>query len=141
MAARKRVDPKSVPTNGSVNPERLQRRNPERHYVWVNPNDDDGGVEGYLANGYELERRTEDGVIAPRGAAKDDGVWTFKGQKLMSCPLEDEEARRADGQAISDRIDQRILRDGQIEDGMRGRGYRLGVDKSQTSAPEVEYGV
>lgn len=137
MPARKRIDPKSTPADGSRHPERVLKRDPAKHYVWVNPNDEDCGVSSYLANGYEIERQSADGVLVPRGNAK-DGVWTFKGQVLMSCPLEDEEARRAEGQSMADAVDRRILRDGQIEDGLRGRGYRLGVDGSQTSKPYTE---
>src|SRR5256885_6878653 len=107
MAARKRVDPKSVPTDGYRHPEKILNRDPARHYVWVNPNDEDCGVSAYQANCYEFERHTEDGVVVPRGSVKEDGVWTFKGQKLMSCPLEMFQAAYEQGQSYSDAMDRR----------------------------------
>lgn len=137
--ARKRIDPKSTaPDGGAANPERLLKRDPSRYYVWVNPNDDDTGCQSYLADGFRMEEKVEGGVIAPRGSTKDDNVWTLKGQKLMSCPLEERQDRDSAGQAVSDSVDRRILKQGNIEDGLRGRGYRLGVDGSQTTAPFVE---
>lgn len=138
--ARKRIDPKSTaPDGGAANPERILNRKRDRYYTWANPNDEDTGCASYEADGYVFERREEGGVIVPRGSTKEDGIWTFKGQKLMSCDLADREAIVAAGQANSDGIDQRMLKRGNIEDGLRGRGYQLGVDPRE-SAPFAEEG-
>lgn len=137
MPARKRIDPKSVPTDGYRQAERVLNQDPNYHYVWVNPNDEDCGVASYLADGYEFVRKGDQEQV-PRGHVKEDEVWTFKGQKLMRCLAAERDERVSAGQDGVDAIERRMLRDGNIEDGLRGRGYRLGVDSSRTSGPFVE---
>jgi len=145
--ARKRHDPQSTAPDGYRQYDKLLRRDTGRHYVLVNPNDQIAGVTAYEADGYRLETKTEDGVRPVFGVAK-DGVWQVMGQVLMSCPVEDYEARMASGQSLSDRIDERMLKRGNLEkDGFRGRGYTVGVNTSlghadeRMSAPFVEEGV
>lgn len=128
--ARPRKDPKSTAADGFRDHGRLLRRDPHRHYVFVNPNDELAGVSAYEAAGYSVESVTDDGVRPVVGNGK-DGVWHVLGQVLMSCPIEDFEERVADGQKISDAFDARMLKQGNIEkDGFRGRGVSLGVNTS-----------
>jgi len=145
MAARKRIDPKSRPADGRRNYDGVINADPSRKYVWVNPNDEATGVSAYEGMGYVLERKREGGPRAAVGKAVAEGeVVTSMGQYLMSCPLEDFEAETAAGQLRADALDRRILKDGGIEDGLRGQGFRMGVDRNPdiTSAPytEIEQG-
>ena len=141
---RPRRDPKRTAADGFRQFERLERRDPNRHYVLVNPNDEISGVSMYEAAGYTIEQYTEGGVRAPLGNHK-DGAWHVMGQVLMSCAIEDLRATEAAGQAYSDQIDNKMLKSGNIEkDGFRGRGYSVGVNTSvgradeRMGAPSVE---
>ena len=128
--ARKRNDPRSTAADGFRDYGKLLRRDPNRHYVLVNPNDPIAGVGTYEAEGYGIEPVVEGGVRPVVGNSK-DGAWHVMGQVLMSCPIEDFEEKTARGQGFSDAIDARMIKQGNIEkDGFRGRGVSLGVNRS-----------
>lgn len=135
MAARKRHDPPSTAADGYRPFDRLQGFDPNRHYVYANPNDEQTGVDFYLSLGYELERYRPDGPRPIGGKdAKDGEIITRLGQHLVSCPMEDRTATYAAEQAEADRFDRRVLKDGNIDDPMRGRrrGHSIGVDPRET---------
>lgn len=142
MPARKRIDPTSRPADGRRPADRISGADPTRHYVFANPNDEETGVAAYEAMGYEVEKVRAGGPRSAVGkTVTEGGNVTSKGQILMSCPMEDKEARDADGQAIATGWEKRILRDGNVDDGFRGRGrMQIAVDPDKTAAPTVEYG-
>lgn len=141
MAGRKRHDPVSRPADGFRGWDRVKNLDPNRHYVLTNPNDDDTGTAYYVgALGYEIEHERPGGPKSAVGrTVKEGDAVTAGGQVLVSCPLEEKRARDAQGWAFADAMDRRILRDGNIEDGLRGRGYTMGVHRSET-APFAEEG-
>lgn len=139
--ARKRVDPKSQPADGFRAWDRFHNLDEDRKYVCANPNDEMSGVEMYLALGYEIELKRPGGPRPFIGKTVADGqAVTVNGQVLMSKPLDAFEAEEVrPGQARADALDRRILKDGNIEDGLRGQTHRIGVDRDQTSAAFVEH--
>lgn len=141
MAARTRHDPASKPADGRMD-SRIRQQDPNRHYVWTNPADQDTGTDSYMQMGYEVERHGPD---APKtfGGRKigDDDAIMFKGQVLVSCPIGDYAEREGVGQAQIDALDRKILKRGSIEDGLRGPGLEVGIDMKNTSAPVEELGV
>jgi len=86
----------------------LSNKDPERHYVLVDPNNKIGyGVQNYEARGYRTEIRTQDGVYFTRGGMRQEGsdVLMCMDLVLMSCSAEDKEERRQAGLAKTDRRD------------------------------------
>lgn len=141
MAGRKRHDPVSRPADGRRPYGEVLNRDPGRQYVWTNPNDEQTGTESYKAAGFEVETRRADGPRAAIGKAIAEGeAITTNGQILVSRPIEEKEAEDAAGWAIADGWDRRILKDGNVEDRLRGRGVSLGVDRRETSSFETEHG-
>lgn len=143
-ARRPRIDPRSRPPDGARPWDKLVNADPDRHYVYVDPNSEMYGTDFYESIGYEQEVRTEGGVRPAVGKTKGDSgnAITVMHQILMSCPLE----VKADldrfgvggsgGQERIDKIERKILKPGGI-DGLRGmHGYFDVVD--ETSAPRVE---
>jgi hypothetical protein len=120
--ARKRVDPMFRPPSGVQPWERLTNLDPDRHYVWVNPNEPSTGAEYYAGLGYEPEKYRKDGP-KPRVAHmfSEGSTITCQGLVLMSCPMEHRLQMDADGQARVDAYEARIVRPGGI-DGFRGMG-------------------
>lgn len=140
MAGRKRIDPKSTPADGFRPWDRVTSRDPGRHYVLTNPNDEETGTSYYTGVlGYDVEHVRAGGPRAAIGKTMAEGAAvTSGGQILVSCPIEEKEARDQQGWRYADAMDRRILRDGNVEDGLRGRGYALGVDRKETSEPFAE---
>jgi len=137
--ARKRVDPKSTAADGRRNYEGVKNADPTREYIWANPNDEMTGVPSYEGRGFEIELRRPDGPVAAIGKTPGEGQPIMSlGQVLMSRPREEADIEHQAGQLLADALDRRILKDGNIEDGLRGQGFRLGVDQRETSKPFVE---
>jgi len=139
--ARKRKDPTSRSADGYRAYDQIEDLDPTRDYKLVNPNDELSGVEVYEAMGYEIETRRPGGPRPKIGKTVTDGqAITVLGQVLMSRPIEVAQAEYEAGQKRADALDRRILKDGNIEDGLRGQGLRLGVDRDPnfTSGPFVE---
>lgn len=137
--ARKRIDPVSRPADGRRADDHLRNADPNRHYVFANPNDEGTGVESYLSQGYEIEKRRPDGPRPLAGKTVGDGeAITVRGQILMSRPLDVHEAELAQGQAIADSWDRRIRKSGGLEGDARGPGFRIGIDRPNTSDSFVE---
>lgn len=135
MAGRKRHDPISRPADGYRPIDRVKNLDPNRHYVLTNPNDEEVGTPFYTdVLGYEVETVRADGPRAAIGrTVKEGSAVTSLGLVLVSCPKEEKDARDAKGWAMSDAIDRRILKSGNIEDGLRGRGFAVGVDRRETA--------
>lgn len=141
MAARKRIDPPSTPADGYRQLDRVDGRDPNRVYVFANPNDPETGVEAYKAEGYEVERSRPDGprLFAGNGVATGSEI-TRKGQILMSAPRQVKEALQVAAWAEADGYDRAILAHGNVEGGadpMRGEArYRTRVVSEQTVEEE-----
>lgn len=135
MAGRKRIDPVSKPVDGYRPWDRIKNLDPNRHYVLTNPNDEDTGTGFYTGHlGYEVETVRVGGPRAAIGRTiKDGDAVTSGGQVLVSCPIEEKAARDEQGWAIADAMDRRILKNGNIDDGLRGQGYQLGIDRKETA--------
>jgi len=139
MAARKRKDPTSHSADGYRAYDQIDGMDETREYKLVNPNDELSGVEVYEAMGYTIETRRPGGPKPRVGKTVGDGqAITVLGQYLMSRPKSEAVAEYEAGQKRADALDRRILRDGNIDDGLRGQSHRLGVDRDQTSGPFVE---
>lgn len=134
MAARKRHDPESKPADGRRSFDRISNKDPRRHYVLASPHDSDTGVDFYVsALGYDIERHRADGPRANVKSAQEGDEVRSGGLVLVSCPIEEHELRVAEGQLLPDKIDRRILKSGNIDDGLRGRGFEMGVDGRETA--------
>lgn len=139
----RRIDPKSRPPDGARPWDKLVGANPERHYTYVNPNDEQFGVEFYESLGYEQELRREGGVRPAVGKTKGDGsVITVLGQVLMSVPMDQKQALDTygvggnGGQKHIDEVEERILKPGGV-DGLRGMHGVFEI-QNETSRPQVE---
>lgn len=134
MAARRRHDPVSRPADGYVGFDRIDNQDPERRYVLTNPNDAGTGTDAYVARGWEIELQRPGGPRAALGRTTKEGdAITSGGQILVSRPRAEVEAEEAIAQSRCDLVDRRILKDGNIEDGLRGQGFALGVDRRATA--------
>lgn len=129
MANRKRIDPVSRPPDGSRPWDRIQGKDPSRHYVLVHPTNEDCGLPYYESLGYRVETASVDGPRSAMARTQRDGTEIRSGGLvLVSCPIEEHEARWQAGQRQADAIDRRTLKDANIDDPMRGRGYDYRVD-------------
>lgn len=132
---RKRHDPPSRPADGYRPLDLIRNRDPGRHYVFANPNDEETGVNAYLAQGYQLERKRPDGprLVGGDGVSEGD-VITRMGAQLVSIDMSERKAAEQEVFATADAFDRRVLKTGNIEDPMRGRrnGASIGVDRSET---------
>lgn len=122
MAGRKRHDPVSRDVDGRVSYETILNKDPERHYALVNPNDETG-LNYYLARGYEVEIKRPDGPRPTLSKVVADGdEHRPGGQVLVSRPMVEHEAEYARLSSISAQIERKILKDENLQDGLRGRG-------------------
>lgn len=96
MAPKTRRDPIRRTADGISPQARLTNTDPNRKYVWVNTADSLAGVDYYLALGYEIEERRDDGPqqVGRKGnpfrqlQGLNETYIIFMGQVLMSCPRE-----------------------------------------------------
>lgn len=135
MAGRKRIDPVSRPADGFRPWDRVKNLDPNKHYVLTNPNDDDTGTSYYVNQlGYDVELVRAGGPRTSVGKTiKEGDAVTSGGQVLVSCSQDDKDERDRAGWAVADAMDRRILKDGSIDDGLRGRGISMGVDRRETA--------
>ena len=143
MAARKRIDPTSRPADGFRPIDVLRNADPNRHYVFANPNDDFTGVEYYSNLGYDVEKKRADGPKPAIGKTVGDGeAITVHGQILMSCPKELFSDRSGAGQEIADALERRIRRPDKDVAGRHGVpgawGAVVGVDPRANGEAYVE---
>ena len=137
--ARRRQDPVSSPASGMRAWEVVYQRDPDRHYVWADPNEPMTGVQNYLALGYEVETYRKDGPQpAVTRTLKDGGEITVKGMNLMSCPLEHLRTSYDEGQARADTTEKRIIKPGGV-DQLRGMGRGMSI-VNETSDNFIDQG-
>lgn len=132
MARRARLDPPSRPADGSRAWDKVGNKDPNRYYVLVDPNDQKCGLEPYMADpelDWQMETHREDGPrpVVGRKAEKGANVMTG-GMQLISCPLEQWQAKFEREQASIGVVERRILADGGIDDPLRGRHGRYKVE-------------
>ena len=135
MAARTRHDPPSRSADGFRRLEDVLNKDPNRFYIFADPNNEDTGVSHYEALGYEVERKRADGpkLIGGLGVSEGDAL-TRSGQVLMSCPLAAREEAESFAAAKAQAFDDRIRRNGNLEAGEHGRlsWGKNGVDRDAT---------
>jgi len=136
MAARKRHDPPSTSADGWKPLDRVNGKDPARHYIFANPNDEDCGVPSYEADGYEIERQRPDGPKLPGCRSKPGEPISRKGQWLMSAPMEIYAAKYDGVQAEADAFDAVAVKTGHIEDPMRGMGVGTRIINHQSIETE-----
>src|SRR6185295_5571030 len=136
MARRKRIDPPSTAADGFRALDKLAGTDPDRFYVYANPNDSECGVAFYLTKpGARLEMKRPDGPrqVAGDGVAEGE-VLTRLGMQLVSYPMSVKREEMAESAASANAFDRRVLKDGNVEDPMRGRHAlgRNGVNPAET---------
>jgi hypothetical protein len=134
MPARKRHDPPQTKTpvdGGEITADMTSGKDPDRHYVYVNPValagvDQVGMYEGM---GFEIEKYRPGGprpLSVSSRLVKDGADITSSGQVLMSCPKSEHDRRKAAGEAMAQAYDKRMLSKGELDDGFRGgNGFRV----------------
>lgn len=140
MAARKRIDPSVRPADGRTSYDRVGNKDANRHYVLTNPNDPESGTDFYLsALGYELETKRAGGpTVAGSHRLTDGATLSQGGMVLVSCPMEEFTARYEEGQAQASLLERRILKEDGLQDGLRGRGWEMRVDRDRDYRPGEE---
>lgn len=136
MARRKRIDPPSTAADGYRALDKLAGTDPTRFYVYANPNDSECGVPFYLAKpGAQLERKRQDGPRQIAGDGISEGeVITRLGMQLVSYPMSEKREEQRTVETLANAFDKRVLKDGNVEDPMRGRHAwgRNGINPSET---------
>jgi hypothetical protein len=128
MAARKRIDPPSTSADGWQPLDRVEQQDPDRVYVFANPNDPETGVDSYRNDGYVIERKRADGPSLFGCADVAEGeVLTRRGQYLMSAPRTVKVDKDREVWSTAKAFDQRTLKTGNL-DPMRGMGGRAALD-------------
>lgn len=148
MAAKKRIDPVSTHADGFRPFDALINPDPERHYVIANPNDELSGVSFYESLGYQVERKSKDGVRLAVGKTVAEGdVLTVLGGYLMSCPKQLKAERDGRSQELASVLENRIVKQSSGEDKLRGQygvhgqwGARIDVDPNANGRPYEEHG-
>lgn len=108
----------------------VEGKDPNRDYVWTNPNDEDCGTEAYVANGYDIETVRPGGPRSRVGrTVKEGSNVTQKGQILVSRDKSFGQAEFAAAQAACDAIDARLAGEGGMETTHRARGVATGVHR------------
>lgn len=133
MARRKRIDPPSTSADGTRRLDVVLNKDPARFYVFVNPNDE-GSLAHYRDLGGEPVPRSADGPkLIGAGIGEGDYITRY-GSVLWSYPREHRIGEERAWAAKADGFDSKVLKDGNIDDPLRGRHSwgRNGVDHSQT---------
>ncbi len=137
MGRRKRHDPPSTAADGFRHLDKITGADPSRWYCFTNPNDSSTGTAAYLMReGARVELKTPDGprLVAGDGVKEGDAI-TREGQILVSWPKEVRSAEVSEWQATANAFDKKVLRDGNVEDPMRGR-YSWGSNKVNPTETE-----
>ena len=95
----------------------------------TNPNDEETGTSYYLNQlGYEVVKVRPNGPTSSASYQGTEGSKvTSGGQVLVSAPIEQFETREREGQELAGVLENRILRNGGVEDAMRGHTYEMGA--------------
>lgn len=104
---RKRVDPRSRRADGFLGNTAVKNADPNKHYVWANPNQEETGVPFLAGRGYEVEEKREGGPCSVIPGLKGDGnvVPGPYGTVLMSIDREAFEAEQAECEDLNRRRD------------------------------------
>lgn len=126
---RKRHDPVVKAADGRRNYDRIGGKDPARHYVLTNPNDEETGTAHYVNQlGYVVEHVRAGGPASAASYQGEQGAKvTSGGQILVSAPMDHFETRVSDGQALAGVLEDKILKRGGIEDALRGQTYEMGA--------------
>lgn len=133
MAGRRRHDPAVRPADGRTSYDKVGGKDPSRHYVLTNPNDPETGTDYYVSElGYEVEKVRPSGPVTGSSRRAADGApVTSGGMVLVSCSKEEYDARVEEGQTMASQIERRILKEDGLQDGLRGRGWEMRVDRDR----------
>ena len=137
MAGRRRFDPVAKAADGRVLADRVSGKSPDRHYALVDPNDQATGLPSYLARGYETELRRSGGPVIPGMIGPEGTPLSKLGMLLVSRSMVDHEAEVEAGQQLTTELENRILKAGGIDDGMRGRGYEIAINRAVGAGEEA----
>lgn len=136
MPRRKRHDPPSTAADGYRALDALTNRDPDLEYVFANPNDVECGVPMYLTiPGAHLVLKSPDGPRLVIGDGVAEGqVVTRMGMQLVAYPKQYKLDQDAAVHAKALGFDKRVLKDGNVDDPMRGKHSwgRSGVDRNET---------
>ena len=122
----KRHDPVSRPPLGSTPDDPWMNKDPTRHYVEAHAKTDFHGVEYYLELEYEIETVREHGPKLKGSRARTEGSeCSRRGCVLMSRPLADVQAERAQSQSMADAMDLRMADPLKAENIRGGRGVAV----------------
>ncbi len=140
MAGRKRHDPAVRSADGRTNYDRVGGKDPSRHYVLTNPNDPEMGTDHYVQDlGYEVETKRSGGPTVSASRRLVDGAPLNQGGLvLVSCPIEEFNARFEEGQERASMLERRILKEDGLQDGLRGRGWEMRVERDRGYTPAGE---
>lgn len=121
--ARKRHDPQSRPADGRNEFDEIENKDPDRHYVLTDPNDPRTGTRSYLRRGYVVEHERVDGprVAGGRTTVTDGSEIRSGDLVLVSRPMVEHQKECDRLSRVSREIEKRILKDENVEDGLRGR--------------------
>lgn len=124
-----RHDPPGAPVDGDLRADQFTNQAKDRNYVCVHKNNADQ-MNYYSAIGYVVETYRADGPrpkLYRASSSRDGSEIEVMGHILMSCPIEQERARRKAQSDRADMVDRQILAPGGVEaDGLRGmRGMRV----------------
>ncbi len=126
MPPAKRHDPVSRPPLGSTPDDPWANKDPSRHYVEVHAKTEFHGVEYFLERGYEVETAREHGPQLKGGRSRTEGSeCTRRGCVLMSRPLDEVLADRAEGQLAADAMDRKMSNPLKAENIRGGRGVEV----------------
>lgn len=141
---RERVDPRLKTMDGIDNAVRIDNRDPNRFYVWVNERPLSTNTQGDVSfytnmsramgldekDGYEVENVSKDGVYAYGALSKNvgDPITNAYGQTLVSCPMEFKElveqvgSNLQSGHDEATRMEKMLISRRGLQDHMRGIG-------------------
>ncbi len=137
MAGRRRFDPVAKAADGRVLADRVSGKSPDRHYALVDPNNEETGLSDYLSRGYEAELKRPGGPVIPGMSGPDGKPLSRRGQVLVSRSMVEHEEEVERGQQLTSALESRILKDGGIDDGMRGRGYEIAINRPVGAGEEA----
>lgn len=120
---RKRHDPISRPADGRNEFDEIENKDPDMHYVLTDPNDARCGTKSYLRRGYHVVLESADGPRAAGGRATTaDGSEVRSGDLvLVARPMSETIKENERMSRVSREIEKRILKEENVEDGLRGR--------------------
>ncbi len=122
----KRHDPVSRPPLGSTPDDPWTNKDPSLHYIEVHAKAEFHGVDYFLERGYQIETVREHGPKLKGGRARAEGSECSRmGCVLMSRPMDEVLADRAEGQLVADAMDRKMADPLKAESVRSGRGVEV----------------